>query len=676
MTAEGFWAKPELLNVEEDPTAVQLGLWRAGFLQAEVHRLGNEELPTSIVARFQPATTSDSETPGPSGRVECPRQNRTWRCPVPAALLDLRLSTAGYGSQYRWDVEVPPAGTVDLGKLSFRRGFAVIGWVVTEGAHAAAGTTQIQLTPRLAAPQRSTPERVRIGRTSLSTTTNRRGFFELYDVPAGQYVIEATQKPFAPARATVEVLADQVTEIRDPPLILRAPRTFEAVVDPPVAPSGELWQIDLVEIDRSSTTIAVFDFGMVPQDGVWRAEGVPPARYRLTLGLPGEASWFSRELEIPPDQEPLFVTLPVVEVRGTVYFGEDPLAATLWFGRKNHPVSVPLSSDADGRFQGFLPRDGMWDLDVIGEEPSFQRSLQNVEVTRRHGRSYAEIELRLPNTILTGVVVDERAFLVTDAIVTAQSLDEIVPATRLKTDEAGSFEIYGLPSGLTSIVAEASRHGQDLYSDEVQVDLTGDRPADVRLILQPALRIVGRVVANGRGVPGARIKAEPSQVFGLPIFTDSTTTDGAFELRLPATTQDYFLSVAAPGFGFRFFRVPVATEQPVIVPVTKASGSLVIELPDSVDRRLWNAPGVFLYHQGALESLGYLLFWAAFNGQQNGDAQQRLLIPGMEPGEYRACLIHSSRRLAVLEGGSDETCVTGYLPHAGQLELSFPDPKS
>lgn len=667
--AQGLWAAPTSVEVAEPVVSTKLELWRTGELRAAAAAAENEDAPTALVVQFQPAPSGRDQ---PTGTAECVVRDELWSCEVPATTLDLRFQSPGWVQQYRWDVRVPAGGTRSLGELRFHRGAAVIGWVVAEGERAV-DDTRVHLTPRSVVQHRSSVSGARIETMRLAAVTNSRGFFQIEGVPPGEYVLEAYKEPFAPTRVSVRVLRDQVTEVSDPPLVLREPQAVEIFVDPPLTPNGDRWRALWMQIDKGSSAIASQLEFEIPESGAWKLEDVPPARYLLTLGPAGsEQRWYQEEIEVGEAQPALFVTLPVTAVRGSVSFGDDPIAAELFFGRENGPVAVALAADAEGRFEGYLPREGMWELDVVSEEPAVRRSFQNVEVVQRAGKSWAELELRLPKTALRGVVVDEASILAADAIVTVQSLDEVVAAVRMKSDDTGEFEVLGLPPGRTSVIAEDTRGREQLYSQEVEVELDDDgTPSKVRLVLRPELRIRGRVVDGDRGVPGARIKAEPVQLHGLPLFPEISDAQGFFEVHVPSQTRELVLSVGAPGFAFRFLRLPASVEEPVVVPVSQTSGTLRIRLPEELDRTLWSSPDLYLHHGGATESLGYLLSWASFNDQLPPD-DGLIVLPRMEPGDYVACLLPFGERFANAQSApEDRRCTGGYLPAAGELEIFF-----
>ncbi len=673
LSVEGFWSGTQIVRVEDGDHHVRFDLWPVGTIRAQVAAPSNEEPPDRVQVRFAPAPRKAEAESLPSGDMTCPTQKNLWSCRIPAGRQDLRLSAAGYITQYRWDVEVPRHGTVELETLHLRQGAAVSGWVEAETAEPAKGA-EVALSPRSLGGHTNAVDRARMNRLTLSATANHRGFFQIGGVAPGEYVIEARMDPFAPARATVQVFDAAETLVADPPLVLHPPQVIEAFVAPPVPPEGEQWTIRVAQLDRNSHAMRVLDPTPVSFAGYWSSEPLAPGRYWLTLDSDGTDGWFAQELELDPDTTPVFIELPVVRIRGTVLWGEDPIPASVWFGGKKGAVSVKLDADADGRFEGFLPRPGRWNIDVDGAEGPVRRSFQR-EIIKRPGKGYAELELRVPNTRLECLVVHESGAPAPGAIVEASSQEEVA-SVRERSDDEGFFAIEGLPPGLVTVKAEAAGPDQSFYSDDVPVKLEdGEEPELVKLVLRPELRIRGRVVADadGHGVPGARIKAEPCPMLGDIILVQTTDAEGYFEVHLPFDTREFYLSVAAPGYAFEFLRLPADPDRSLIIPVGWASGTLVVDLPATFDRDSWDSAAVLLYREGAREHLWYLLGWWGRSEGTSREGANRFILPSMKPGRYHVCLAdRHAPPTFVPEAGSGHVCVAGNLPESGELEISLP----
>ncbi|MCP4661860.1 MAG: carboxypeptidase regulatory-like domain-containing protein [bacterium] len=673
LDAKGFWGADRDLEVEDQENHVHFDLWPTGALQARLLAPKNQRIPEVIVVHFEPAPGRRRSADGPQGTVSCPASGERWRCPLPAGLLDLRLAAESYVSRYRWGVEVHPGQPLDLGTLPFQHGSSVSGWVEIAGGEAAGGA-QVALTPQSVSrhPQRS-GEKGRLGLMNLTAATNARGFFQIDRVAPGSYVIEAAKDSYAPARATVRALEGEETLIARPPLVLHPLQTVEVYVQPPVPPEAEQWLLEVVQLDRRSHTIQSFDKTTISPSGTWSSTVVPPGRYRFILRTAADGGpWLSQDEEIEPDPLPVFLDLPIIEVRGTVLFGGEPLIAEVRFGGEFGAASIPLDTDEDGRFAGYLPHPGDWEVDVIGVDRAVHTNIRGVEIRKRPGKTYAEVLLEIPDTKIEVTVVSESGSPLGGASVTARSHAEKISPIREATDPEGKLEIFGLPPGLLTLTAEARVNRQYILSEEVLVDLEeGGEPEKARLVLKPEMVVHGRVVFGDRGVPGAQIKAIPALARGRLIPLETTDATGSFTIRLPSETTRYFLSIAPPGFAFQFTSLPVVPAEPVVIPVSEEGGTLMVSLhrPGSPDGD--GISRALVYHNGGRERLPFLLYWARFNEQPQTDAGT-ITIPRMSAGDYTVCISQEGKALPLRQSPeSEDVCAGGFLPAGGFLRLSL-----
>ena len=297
-----------------------------------------------------------------------------------------------------------------------------------DGAH-------IELLPSSAVQQRDEAARSRIETLKLSTAANLRGFFQLEAVRPGDYVLTATREPQASARVTVRVLEGQATEVADPPVVLRLPRTLEIFVDPPSPPGLGLWTAKLLQMDSRSNVMETFADTAITADGAWLVEGIAIGTYSLSIASANGDRWFQQLLEVEADPQPVFITIPAIEVRGSVKLGEEPLSARLVFGGKYGALSVTLATDEEGAFAGLLPRAGVWEIEAEVSDPPIKKRMQK-EVTDGE-----DLEIVFPDTRVQGTVVDEQGRNVGRAIVKITNLEEPGGASNPWTDERGQFEV-------------------------------------------------------------------------------------------------------------------------------------------------------------------------------------------------------------------------------------------
>ena len=662
-TTDGHWSPQTTVSMADSEVQVLLRLWPTGLLAGHVQGPVGEMLPDNLHMLFRsvPGVTPSS-TAIPLGRVECPIVDTTWRCEVPAGLLDLQMAAAGFIRRFLWDVEMEAGEITRLRDVVLRRGSSVFGWVVSEDGSRVDGT-DVELLPSAAVQQSDPIARRRASTLKLATVANHRGFFQLDAVKPGDYVLTASREPLASARVTVRVLEGQATEIADPPMTLRLPRKLEVFVDPPSPPgTTELWAAELLQLDTRGNVVGKFAEGVVPLDGTWLIEAISVGNYLLSITTTDGDRWHQEMLAVEENPQPAFVTIPAVEIRGNVRIGKKPLQAHIKFGGKYGSQNVGLDTDEEGSFAGLLPRPGRWKIEIEAAEPPLIRRVQKEVVEGE------DLDIVFPDTRVTGLVVDEEGRGVGRAIVRVTHLDEPRATAEPRTDHEGRFEIVGLPTGRTVFMAEDANRYSD--SQEFMIAEKMEMP-EFRLVLRRMLRLTGRVVSDAGGVPGARITAISVQApfWGSPISTSGA--DGNFELALPALTQEMILNVGAPGFAFRTLRT--AAEEPLIVPVQPESGLLTLELPESLDRTSWQAPAVAIFHNSGSVGLPQLLAWAGFHGSAP-TSNHRFSIPFMEPGAYSLCLVRVSAANTVLTG--DRTtmpCASGNLLASGELSLTLSD---
>jgi hypothetical protein len=659
--ADGYWSQPVKLAPGGADSTVRIELWQTGALQGKLHPVDREPLPEVVEILFRSIPGSAESDSVPADWILCPVAEDAWSCELPAGLLDVQVAAKGFVKQFFWDIRIRAGGTKDLGSIEMRRGSSVRGWVLTETGAPADGA-RIELSPRTAASQPDPTATVRLKDLAASAMANHRGFFQLLDMKPGAYVLVAEKENFAPSRTTVRVLEDEATVVANPPLTLFAPSSLEVYVDPPAPPGSGLWQAELVQFDSDYHRIGVFAEQSIPANGSWRLDNVPTGFFSLSLSSENGDRWFSHSLETGPDTGPVFLTVPVVEVQGTVRIGSEPLPARLSFGGKYGSQSVYLATDEEGEFSGLLPRPGIWEVAVEVEEPAIRREIQ-VEVEEGE-----PLDLAFPDTVVRGVVVDDAGEPVPEAIVRVRNIQQIQMSADFRSGDDGRFESVGLPIGRTVLMAEAFLRTSE--PREVVLE-EGREPPEVRLVVRKNSMLEGRVVSeDGSGVSGAKVTAIPVEALSMggPIL--GTDAEGRFETDLPPGSHNVVLTVAAPGYAFRVLQIPLE-ETPLVVPVGHASGTLVLELPESLDLSRWDTQRPIIFHGGGVVSVYALRSWAAFHGQRP-ESESRLVVPNVEPGRYAACLAPLDSVGPLLAGVNPGVpCVAGDLAISAELTLSL-----
>jgi hypothetical protein len=671
----GYWSTSEELTIEvQGDQQIALHLWPSGTLEGRVRGPADTELPAALDLVW---SLSPGEEKGlPSASTVCPVTDGRWKCELPAGRLDLFLGAAGYIHQYRWDVPVRAGHLARLrDAIVLRRGSAIRGWVTTEEDRAIGGA-EVEVAPRIAGSPAKQGAADRIRARKLTTEVTERGFFQVDGVAPGAYVVRASKDGYLSAPVSVRVRENETSEINRPPLILRKPRTLEVYVDPPTPPVGEAWVAELSQVDRHGRSLDVTFEGVVPPGGAWRVEGATDGRYsldvRTTSDRPepgaGVPAWHRETVEVAPETTQIFVTVTAIAISGRLTLGDEPIEGKLIFGTQHGLQRRSMVTDADGEFSGWLPRAGLWDIDVVAETPRIKTKVQE-EI-----EDGDEIEIAIPDTRLSGdvvEVVDQRSRPAANAIVSIRSQGQLF---QIFADDYGEFETAGLPAGLVSVRATAHRKKSEVRNLLLE---DGSEESGIVLVLRPTVTRSGRVVApNGAGVAGAQVGAfVVEDALKSTAESEFTDEEGRFLMELPDHARSLLLTVAAPGFAFRALRAS-ASEEPLIIPVAQESGTLTLRLSESYSQQRWSSTSLFLLHEdGGLIYPTQLMMWAALQDRPI-ESPKRIVAPSMAPGRYSACWVGADQGVAAVTGnvGAME-CVSGTLSTFGELTLDVAEPE-
>lgn len=658
--ADGFWAEEQIvLPGKTGQEAVRLRLFPTGILKARVEPPRGENPPKNLSVRFQPAPGAGGKTGLPKdATVSCPVREGIWQCAVPGGRLDLRIKSEGLIPVYQWGAGVEPGKTKDLGTLSLRRGSSVAGWVQLESGEPPARPVRVVLSNQAAAYPETPHDAERLRSLARETRTNERGFFQIEGIDPGSYVVTASDTGFAPARVSPVVVREGLQAEILEPIVLARPVSLEVVLDPPVDPYGQPWKLQLYPERAPDASGGGGWKGTASQEGLWTQTGLAPGDYQLTILGDLDSRWAHQEIRLERGGLPVFVEIPVVLIEGKVTLGDEPLAATLWFGGRSGERRIRFDADEKGRFEGALPEEGTWPVTLASEEEDLRLNLKPVQVKRLPGKRAASVDIRVPDTTLAGEVVDDQGRKVSGAQVSVTRAG----AHGVNADEDGEFEIRGLEPGLAGVEAWE----QDRTSGMVEVMISEDRDAPrLRLVLRKETRVQGKVFSSAGAVPGAELLALPSMadVAFATVAKAVTRADGSFTLSFPANVQAFHLTVFAPGYALRMLPVIVEPGKALDVPVESSGGTLVIEVPGL--RR--EDPQPMLAHNGTFTVLPLLSRWIRLQRVQSQDPG-RIVIPNMEAGDYSVCR-NAELELRQSKEPPRDRCASGFLAPHGELVL-------
>lgn len=664
VASQRFWAAPEIVSVGDSSTVAHLELWPTTQVVGEIEVEGVAEVPSSVDLRFESPPDAGSRIA--RSQVTCPVKERRYECALPATRLDLRLRAQGFISHYFWDLELHPDRPYSLPSSNLRHGASIVGWVEMEDADASFEAARVTLSRQIASATMDPTSDQRRAALDLETTVNPRGFFELVDVPQGLYAVTVEHPAFAPGRyAPVQVLENAEAELY--PIQLRKAATLQLEIRPSRPATRKRWSVELLRQGEAPGHLDLAADGLASEQGAWSRAGLAPGGYVLRITDGPEAAWYRDELQLAESGTHVQrVDLPAETVAGNVLLGSDPIEAELYFVAYHGAVRIPARSDSEGRFEIDVPLRDSWTVDVFAREKQVSQRFQDVrpESSSEDGRRW--IELVIPDTTVSGTVVDAQDRSVENARVRAGGR---AGGQTQRSDSDGAFSLRGLRPGEYWLGATSNepRSRSALHRIEVEED----KPAlPVELVLNENRRIEGQVVGpSGQGVVGAQIVGKIEQSYRQPVAFEvpETITDltGSFSLELPDLAEGVLLTAFPPGFAARQIRVDSRSPEPVFISVEPRGGTLRIRYDEPVQRhqlrifKTWLLPAHFS-----------LTNWAQLHGEPNS-AVDVYTVPMLEPGYYQVCTDPHGNSVMTgrLEPELESRCRGGMLPPYGELVL-------
>ncbi len=351
-------------------------------------------------------------------------------------------------------------------------------------------------------------------------------------------------------------------------------------------------------------------------------------------------------LELQTGHQYVVLEIPMVDVEGEVRIKDEVVPAKVIFestateGFEEDTTSIVLNSDFDGVIRGVLPYEGTYNVVIEGTEPPLKRRVRGVEVEQISSSTVARFVIELPETNVSGVVVDGSGRPTSGAMVMCQKADDPRDTSVIATDDDGHFQLFALEDGRYLVHARS----EDRRSRETDLKIDDTEAPKLKLILDDSSELTGRIInLEGSGVAGASI------MVGGPGFTSGgqavSGVDGSFSLPVPEKIQTLVFIVQAPGYGLHTKSANVEIGNEIVLRLTQVGAGLTLT---GLARPHERGKTVFLLHEGGFLAEAILRMWAAVYGFRSMDPD-RLEIPMLEPGSYQVCAAGMDV-IAVLQG--------------------------
>lgn len=226
--------------------------------------------------------------------------------------------------------------------------------------------------------------------------------------------------------------------------------------------------------------------------------------------------------------------------------------------RRIEAASVPLETDASGRFRLCAgSAEAHLRIEADGDGPTFLKATASAP---------AKVTLAPPARVVGRCVTEDDGEPVAGAVVAVGSYPEILWTL---SDGSGHFEVPVGPGARNVHGFSVDRQSIDVFIDKLE---PGRATGEIVLVLRPAARVAGHVVADGKPVGGVPVSVgKGAEAYG--IFPAYSQADGDFVLErlLPG----YYLMLETPGY---FLRSPRHIE-----PTLEPSAPITVEIATYVN---------------------------------------------------------------------------------------------
>lgn len=644
LTSAAHWAAPQVVDVVDGTHTLRV--WPAARVSGRfVIEAAKDEVPSTFQLRME--TPPGATTPPiPTTTSQCAiSDDGSWSCVVPRVKLDLVLRANGFIPHYRWDITPTGSPTHDLGRLALQPAASVIAWLDASSLRLMKKPARARLITL--AMNDSSPLAERLNRPVAEASFNSRGMVQLTSVPPGEYTLEIEAEGFATARFPGLGVFPRSESRLATAVQLERPLDIVLTIRPALGPDRTPWHIAVHRLEELTGRSVPVSRGMAGEDGTYRLQQQPAAKYSVTVRTAQGSMFASRRVVVtgPGDAHPI-IEMSAVGVAGKVTMADEPLAAELLFGGESSGERIRMAADADGAFRGVVPRTGEWEVVVRNEEAAINAVVQ-VAITE----AAEDLVIEVPATEVAGWVVRPEGTRARHARLAVHTAAGTITGL---ADESGGFRFRGLTPGRVLLAARDRETGEGSKVREVSASV--DMPvSDIELQIISEADVTGVVVSQGQPVVGARVITYARGDGSAPARQALTGVDGTFNVPVKVTAKELVVLVGAAGRTFQAFSVPATAEKPRFE-LEPVGGTVRMKFSPAVEN-------MRLHYNGIVVPLSDLLGWAHAQGQTPPD-DSTFVFPNVAPGVYQLCF-------TPVKGGA-EVCRAQTLARNATIELTTP----
>lgn len=551
------------------PVEVPLGGLEFRF-RAQTDRPPSSPSPTIVVMR-----THQEAGRAFLGYLPCSYQGSVYSCVAPGGRWDLRFFVPEHAPRYFWDVVVTPGVVKNMGNSILEPGSSLAGFVVTNHDQPEGFTVEALAQPGLF-PGEVATEGSRSELPLYRAETDHRGLFQLRGLGPGSYRLRVFKNAVPAVFAGPFRVVEKTEFLLTNPIEANGAR-MAVQIEPPLDPYGEAWSLEIRSHQADSREWNQLDSGPANKGGSWSTDKAQPGSFELNILDSRANRWLRQDLGWAAGDPPLWIEVPRLPVKGYVRRGDDGVKGAVVFGTNYGARSLRFELGEKGAFEGFLPEGGAWPVELLlGGDEAQSRFLGTFKLEKRPGKSYAELDISLPDTLLKGKVRLAGKPIAEAMVTVFRTRPKLRRDAFSATNEDGSFEIAGLEPG--SLIARATHTHH--VSEWLPVELSEKNEVELEIEVEPKKNLAGQVYWQGGPVPGASIMVVPSTWSGgvreLPRAT--TSFGGSFEIGLSPKTGAVLVLATVAGFDLAFAGVSLHSQPwpPVMLELRQDGGELEI----------------------------------------------------------------------------------------------------